>query len=481
VKILEVLEDPEVPIKEIAKVIGLDPILTSNIIKLSNSVYFYQESKISSIPQAAILIGKLSLRFLTLAAYAKSLMMAKTLKAYNLGKDFLWGHNIITAMLSQILLGKYYNSHEKLDTIYLAGLLHDIGKIVLNEYIPDKYWPLFSNITEYGIEVENIERNMFDISHAELGNIILSKWKFSEQILDVVLNHHNFSLSGFEAIDYDNGKLTFNYAIKINDKIGNEEREQDILSKFVLLSNILANKFSNKKNTKEFYKLYQGAFYTLNYLDCYERIDEKKLFDTLINNLEEYKDVISKFQIAPVLEQFKIVTTGCLLFAQKFHEIFPTSYDEKEKNSNEKGKLLQELIEFLFKEINGIKIKYLNLRSAAEEIDLLIENGISNQPWLAMGNPIIVECKNWNKPIPAKEVGGLERLLNTKNIKTAILIAPEGITGNDEWKDAKLVVREMMIRGKYIIIMDYSDLKKVADGAKPTEVIEACFYKIFEW
>lgn len=138
-----------------------------------------------------------------------------------------------------------------------------------------------------------------------------------------------------------------------------------------------------------------------------------------------------------------------------------------------KGEALQELAVALFSMVEGLRILKTQVRLAAEELDLVLQNDIDSGFWRTLGSPIVVECKNWSRRVGAREVSvvfeNLESL--TPDAKTGILIAPNGVSGNER-KDAKLKIREKRQRGRYLLVIEREDLLQLADGVHPAEIIE---------
>jgi Holliday junction resolvase-like predicted endonuclease len=138
-----------------------------------------------------------------------------------------------------------------------------------------------------------------------------------------------------------------------------------------------------------------------------------------------------------------------------------------------KGKLLETLIEDIFTGVEGLTVMKRNARLRAEEIDLIVRNNLTNGFWRMAGSPVIVECKNWSGKVGAREISILLEKLQalSPDAKTGILVSPNGITG-DFARDAALKVREARQRGRYILVLDAGDLRRIVEGASLEHVIE---------
>lgn len=143
----------------------------------------------------------------------------------------------------------------------------------------------------------------------------------------------------------------------------------------------------------------------------------------------------------------------------------------------EKGKALEDFSFKAFQEADGLNVIDRNVRGAAEEIDILIKNNLqSTNFWRSVaGSPIIIECKNWSRSVGAKEISVLFDKLKSigPDARTGILIAPNGISGDDSGRrDAFRKIREKRQKGKYIIVLELENLEYIADGVNVAKEIQ---------
>jgi len=150
------------------------------------------------------------------------------------------------------------------------------------------------------------------------------------------------------------------------------------------------------------------------------------------------------------------------------------------KTNKEKKDALENLAEFLFNSISGIEVVDKNVRTSAEEIDLILKNESNESFWRQLGSPILVECKNWGKKIGTGEVIIFKDKLETGGIKVGILIAVKGITGTKR-KDAILKIREYKQRGYRIVLLTGDDIEAICDGENPTDKFREKYYDIFRF
>jgi hypothetical protein len=146
--------------------------------------------------------------------------------------------------------------------------------------------------------------------------------------------------------------------------------------------------------------------------------------------------------------------------------------------NNEKKQSLEYLAEFLFGTIKGLQVIDRNLRTSAEEIDRLVRNESDEAFWSSLGNPLLVECKNWGVAAGAKEIRDLGGKMGSRSIRTAFLIAKSGVSGND-YRDARLEIRQALGNGKYIIVLSDTDLQEIAEGLPPLEKFRDKYEDLF--
>ena len=150
------------------------------------------------------------------------------------------------------------------------------------------------------------------------------------------------------------------------------------------------------------------------------------------------------------------------------------------EKASRKGKILEDLASEIIQTIKGLKLLKRNARLKAEEIDLLVRNDITDGCWRFLGSPIIIECKNWSDKVGAREISILFDKMHSigPDTKTAILIAPNGISGHSG-SGAMLKIREKRQDGRYIILLDGNDLNEIANGRHAAEVIEKKYEELF--
>ncbi len=150
-----------------------------------------------------------------------------------------------------------------------------------------------------------------------------------------------------------------------------------------------------------------------------------------------------------------------------------------EAETNHAKKLSYEYLGiFLITAIDGLTVIGHDTRGASEEIDLWVANDSNGSFWRSIRSPFITECKNWGEPVGVHEVRNLSSIMESKNIGFAILMARNGITG-DRSHDAVATIRDDFRKGRYIVVLDQSDLEEIANGLHPTKKIRQKYHDLF--
>lgn len=199
VKILQLQEDNvDISFKELGSIILLDPALTAKILKVANSALYARQREVTNLQQALALLGFKMVKSLVLLVsasniYSKSRKLQFEATSATITKtsvSMIWRHSVLTAFISKyIAIRKKYD--DKKEDVFVAGLLHDIGRLVMMINFQDKYEQYISylNQMQYN-DIREIEEKVFDINHQDLGKIVLEKWNFPQELIDSVAQHH---------------------------------------------------------------------------------------------------------------------------------------------------------------------------------------------------------------------------------------------------------------------------------------------------
>ena len=181
------LNDPESNAADVAKSLSRDEGLVLRILKLANSAAYGMTRKISNISEAIALLGYKSVSNIVLAATVYS-SMDKGLSGYALDRGELWRHSLMVAYTARELAK--ITEKVGVEDAYVGGLLHDIGKVILNDYVRFGYGIIVKMVEENHIPFTEAEVQVLGFDHAAIGEILISKWDMPESYRTVVAYHH---------------------------------------------------------------------------------------------------------------------------------------------------------------------------------------------------------------------------------------------------------------------------------------------------
>jgi len=185
-KVNELVDDPGASAADMAQIISLDAAITTKLLKVANSSFYSFPSKIDTVSRAVTIIGTRELRFLVLASSA-----VRSLDNMNntvMDISSFWRHSVYTAVVSRLLAARCNILHK--ERLFVSGLLHDIGHLVMSYRIPDLVHVIQYRAKMANIPIYKAERDVYDIDHAIVGAELLKCWGLPESLQDVVLHHH---------------------------------------------------------------------------------------------------------------------------------------------------------------------------------------------------------------------------------------------------------------------------------------------------
>ncbi len=186
-RILREIDDPATSVTTISKYIGMDQALTAMVIKTSNSVAMGYRNKCSSIKVAVMRIGFKRIKAILFALNAIGPMTGK-LNGYRLGGGQLWDHSLKIATTSEWLARTLHYSEP--EEAYITGLLHDIGKLLLDQFVLEDYQKFAEQIKNYHFPVWQVEEMLVGIDHANLGGMMAARWNFPDSLIEGIRFHH---------------------------------------------------------------------------------------------------------------------------------------------------------------------------------------------------------------------------------------------------------------------------------------------------
>ena len=198
-KARQVISNPDSNFKDLAKVIETDQAIAAKVLKIANSAYYGSVGNVSSVQQASVVLGtKTLIELLNLACASGPL--SKTLKGYDLAAKDLWKHSLAVAAGSRIIAEK--KRAELTEDAFSAGLIHDVGKLILDRYIFERK-EAFEKAVRKGTEsFHNAEKQVLGFDHGEIASEVCDKWKIPQHISQAIRYHHYPFLSDKNELAY---------------------------------------------------------------------------------------------------------------------------------------------------------------------------------------------------------------------------------------------------------------------------------------
>jgi putative nucleotidyltransferase with HDIG domain len=193
-KVLELTAKAECSPKELVKVIEHDPIMTVKILKLVNSAFYGLPRPINSINHGVVYVGLNTVKNLSLSIAAIGMLPKKSEIDFDMD-DFLL-HSLGVAAVAKRLAGRVGVSDKEAADYFIAGLLHDFGKVVLAQFKPQEF-KMALEIADMGMTSLHLaEKQIFDIDHAEIGGLLAETWKLPAELVESIRNHHHLGEEG---------------------------------------------------------------------------------------------------------------------------------------------------------------------------------------------------------------------------------------------------------------------------------------------
>jgi putative nucleotidyltransferase with HDIG domain len=191
IMINEVVNDPTSSFSDIAQVVNLDASLSARLLKIVNSSFYSFPSNIETVTHAIAVIGTEQLHNLALATTIISNFKGIPDKTLNM--NLFWRHSMGVAIVARNLAIHCRESNP--ERFYLAGILHDIGRLIILENLPDEASQIVTRQNETGGIVWEIERDVLGFDHGEVGAALAHSWNLPLSLEEIIGNHHNPSRS----------------------------------------------------------------------------------------------------------------------------------------------------------------------------------------------------------------------------------------------------------------------------------------------
>jgi putative nucleotidyltransferase with HDIG domain len=180
-------EDPS--IKKVGDIISTDLSMTAKILQVVNSVFFGLSRKISSPQEAVVLLGLETIKSLVLSVKIFAEFSHKKFSWFNI--DHLFNHSMSVSTFAKTIIKREKLGAELINYSLMAGLLHDLGKLILATNFQEPYKEVLATAREFDQNLWDLEYKAFGTSHAEIGAYLMGLWNLETPIIEAIAFHHN--------------------------------------------------------------------------------------------------------------------------------------------------------------------------------------------------------------------------------------------------------------------------------------------------
>jgi HD-like signal output (HDOD) protein len=192
-QLMDLMDDPEVPISEITELILYEPVVTASLLKLANSAAFGIKKKVNSVHDAVVFLGlKRVVDIVLLNSVSTSLTTAY--QGYGLEHGQLWKQSVSCALIASAIADTIDAPTKH--TVFTAALLKDIGVMVMDRHVHDAINDLRRAIETDHLDLVTAERRILGIDHARLGGQMALNWNFSRDLAATIADHHLTDCAG---------------------------------------------------------------------------------------------------------------------------------------------------------------------------------------------------------------------------------------------------------------------------------------------
>ncbi|MCP5108828.1 MAG: HDOD domain-containing protein [bacterium] len=189
-KINRISREMDTSPRDLVKIIMLDPVITGNVIKLVNSSFYGLAQRVNSLGQAVVLLGVNTVKNLAITTALLGTVFIEE-KCTPLPHREFWQHCLAVAIASRALAKELKPAPGGIENYFIAGLLHDVGKILFVKADPGKYEKAIDESRSLGVSLDYYESVHFDCTHAQVGAVLARQWKLDDSLVEVVEFHHD--------------------------------------------------------------------------------------------------------------------------------------------------------------------------------------------------------------------------------------------------------------------------------------------------
>lgn len=186
--VIEACDNADTSVNDLTGLISSDQSLVAMLLKLANSAYYGYARRIETLPEAIVLLGFSTIKSLAITATTMNLLFQSDDNLTETRHE-IWSHSLGTGVAARALARKRGNIHP--EKAFVAGLLHDLGMIILSVYRKDDFERVLEHASTMGVTYEAAEEELLGYNHADLGAYVAEAWSFPATHCEAIRCHHN--------------------------------------------------------------------------------------------------------------------------------------------------------------------------------------------------------------------------------------------------------------------------------------------------
>ena len=187
-RLVRVINNPDSTAQEVVDSIRYDPAATAEILRICNSPFFGIPRGVHSLMDATRFLGTMRILQLVMTIHTNGLL-SRAQPGYELAQGMLWRHSVAVAIAASNLAARMNLSAGGIP--FTAGLLHDIGKVVLSEFVGESFQAIVDKVEREQLAFAEAEKQVLNASHAEIGGELARRWKLPDTMVRCIAYHHD--------------------------------------------------------------------------------------------------------------------------------------------------------------------------------------------------------------------------------------------------------------------------------------------------
>ncbi len=188
-RILEIARDINCQPKELVAVIEKDPVMTMKLLRAINSAYYNFPKQITTVNQSLVYMGLNTVKNMALSFAVMGVLPQRNNADFDMQRYLM--HSLTTASLARLICQKFGGEDADPNDCYIAGLLHDFGKVVFTQFMPLQFKDALTAAQENGIPLHQAEQQIIGADHSVVGAMLVGKWQFPKALTDAIRQHHS--------------------------------------------------------------------------------------------------------------------------------------------------------------------------------------------------------------------------------------------------------------------------------------------------